>query len=143
MLQENLLFLDFTIFLYNKIFIALPGPGESHRPLSLPPSSLNVLQTNPFVIKKVKDIREQLQDKDGGLELEDIKHIKNINKILQLLGGSGSGADRPQEPFNKNNNGQCSGLKKASSYHYIQRMDACVPECRADISFSGKEKSNF
>ena len=62
----------------------MQGPGESHRPLSLPPSSLNVLQTNPFIIKKVQDIQEQLKDKEGGLELKDINR-KNFNKILQVL----------------------------------------------------------
>ena len=64
--------------------MCMQGPGESHRPLSLPPSSLNVLQTNPFIIKKVQDIQEQLKDKEGGLELKDINR-KNFNKILQVL----------------------------------------------------------
>ena len=70
---------------------------------------------------------------------------------FQLLGGQNGGAggpaNRPQEPFNKNNNRlrpfvtpaqECSHLKKANKYHYIKRMDACVPECEADISFSGR-----
>ena len=57
--------------------MCMEGPGESQKPLSLPPSSLNTLQTNPLLMEKVKErlSNGKLPDK-----------YKNYNKFLQLLG---------------------------------------------------------
>ena len=63
------------------VLVVLSGPGESHRPLSLPPSSLNVLQTNPLFYEKFNEIL----DKDGKSFDKLPENVKNYTKILQLF----------------------------------------------------------
>merc|ERR1719219_2598545 len=101
--------------------MCMPGPGEHAPPARIPYGSINAIQTNPMLIKKVKE------ELDSGKAKKLAEKYNKPKEFLQLL----ENRINKQQPAQGINH-HCNKFKKSQEYNFIQRSEECIPSCKSD-----------
>ncbi|TRY71210.1 hypothetical protein TCAL_08713 [Tigriopus californicus] len=99
---------------------------------SVSSSSIINLQSNPLFMQKAIDTdHHQFHDLAGQFSNSRVM----LNKLI-LNGQTSAQNEMGQTP-----SGRCQNLRSPSHWHFVERLDRCVPECGSDVQFREEDKA--
>ena len=113
----------------NNDHVCIEVPDQFTIDLSLGPSSLNSLKTNPHFIQKIKDVASDINSVESPDRLKD--KLKPFEELLTK-----NEDNVPRQKFNS----ECSKFRESHKYTHIKKK-GCIPKCEADILFTKEDKS--